>query len=491
MSIYLSRATLSSLPYNVSRPEYNYNDLEPGIIHIGYGNFHRAHQSLYLDDLFNKGLNLDWAIVGSGVRPHDSKIRETLQKQDFLTTVVELQPGANNARVTSPLLDFLPVEKGNSSLVNALSAPWARIVSLTITEGGYFIDPSTGEFDSECPEMIVDAENPNQPISVFGALVLSLKERRKAGVPPFTLMSCDNLPANGDITKKVVVGFANMIDSDLAQWIEGEVAFPNGMVDRITPATTERERDKLLKNFGIEDKWPVFCEPFRQWVLEDHFPMGRPALEEVGVTFTDNVSAFELMKIRILNGGHATIAYPAALLDIHFVHDAMSNDLIKRFLKKVEIEEIIPLIPPVPETDLMSYFKLIQERFSNPDICDTIPRLCQDGSNRQPKFILPSIRDRLEIGLDVRGLALEVALWCRYCYGESRSGKSIYLEDNNSEKLRKTSLEARGNPIVFLEIEEIFGDLSENPVFRERFSDALDSIWSDGVEKTMDSYLQF
>jgi mannitol 2-dehydrogenase len=263
------------------------------------------------------------------------------------------------------------------------------------------------------------------------------------------------------------------------------------MVDRITPATTERERDKLLKNFGIEDKWPVFCEPFRQWVLEDHFPMGRPALEEVGVTFTDNVSAFELMKIRILNGGHATIAYPAALLDIHFVHDAMSNDLIKRFLEKVEIEEIIPLIPPVPETDLMSYFKLIQERFSNPDICDTIPRLCQDGSNRQPKFILPSIRDRLEIGLDVRGLALEVALWCRYCYGESRSGKSIYLEDNNSEKLRKTSLEARGNPIVFLEIEEIFGDLSENPVFRERFSDALDSIWSDGVEKTMDSYLQF
>ena len=150
MSIYLSRTTLSSLPDHVSRPEYNYNDLEPGIIHIGYGNFHRAHQSLYLDDLFNKGLNLDWAIVGSGVRPHDSKIRETLQKQDFLTTVVELQPGANNARVTSPLLDFLPVEKGNSSLVNALSAPWARIVSLTITEGGYFIDPSTGEFDSEC-----------------------------------------------------------------------------------------------------------------------------------------------------------------------------------------------------------------------------------------------------------------------------------------------------------------------------------------------------
>ena len=489
MSIVLSRETLGSLPDYVSRPQYKYNDLKPGIIHIGYGNFHRAHQSLYMDDLFNQGLDLDWAIVGSGVRPHDSKIREILQKQDLLTTVVELQPGENTARVTSPLVDFLPVEKGNSSLVNALSSPWARIVSLTITEGGYFIDPATGEFDPECPELIVDAENPNQPISVFGALVLGLKQRRKAGVPPFTLMSCDNLPGNGDVTKEVVLGTANMIDSDLARWIEGEVAFPNGMVDRITPATSEQEREKLLKIFSIEDKWPVFCEPFRQWVLEDHFPMGRPALEEVGVTFTDKVSAFELMKIRILNGGHATIAYPAALLDIHFVHDAMSNDLTKRFLEKVEKEEIIPIIPPVPETDLMGYFKLIQERFSNPDICDTIPRLCQDGSNRQPKFILPSIRDRLNLGLDVRGLALEIALWCRYCYGESESGESILLDDNKSEQLRKTSLEARGNPLVFLGMEEIFGDLGEYPVFRERFSDSLDSIWSDGVEKTLERYI--
>jgi len=490
MSIYLSRETLSSLPAHISTPQYNYNDLKPGIIHIGYGNFHRAHQSIYMHDLFNKGLDLDWAIVGSGVRPHDSKIREILHKQDFLTTVIELQPGANNVNVTSSLLDFLSVEKGNSSLVNSLSSPWARIVSLTITEGGYFINPSTGEFDPECPEMIIDAENPNQPISVFGALVLSLKQRRNAGVPPFTLMSCDNMPSNGDVTKKVVLGLARMIDSDLALWIEGEVAFPNGMVDRITPATTERERDKLLKNFDIDDKWPVFCEPFRQWVLEDHFPMGRPALEEVGVTFTNQVSAFELMKIRILNGGHAVIAYPAALLDIQFSHDAMSNDLIRKFLEKVEKEEIIPLIPPVPDTDLEDYFKLIQLRFSNPEICDTIPRLCQDGSNRQPKFILPSIEDRLKQGLDVSGLVLEIALWCRYCYGESESGKSIFLDDNKSEQLRKASLAARANPLVFLGMVEIFGDLGEHPVFKESFSDALNSIWSDGVEKTLESYLR-
>jgi mannitol 2-dehydrogenase len=442
-----------------------------------------------MDDLFNKGLDMDWAIVGSGVRPHDSKIRDTLQKQDFLTTIVELQPGANTARVTSTLVDFLPVETGNCALAEALSAPWARIVSLTITEGGYFIDPATGEFDPDCPEMVADAENPNQPMSVFGALVLGLKQRRKEGVPPFTLMSCDNLPGNGDVTKKAVVGLAQMTDNDLARWIEGEVAFPNGMVDRITPATTEIERERLLNNFSIVDKCPVFCEPFRQWVLEDHFPMGRPSLEEVGVTFTSKVSKFELMKIRILNGGHAAIAYPAALLDIHFVHEAMSNTLIKRFLVKLEKEEIIPLIPPVPDTDLIEYFNLVQERFSNQDVGDTIPRLCQDGSNRQPKFILPSIRDRLNMGFDVRGLALEIALWCRYCSGESESRKTIFLDDENSERLRGISLEARCNPAVFLGMQEIFGDLGEHQVFRQGFSDALNSLWSDGVEKTLDNYL--
>ena len=197
------------------------------------------------------------------------------------------------------------------------------------------------------------------------------------------------------------------------------------------------------------------------------------------------------MKIRILNGGHATIAYPAALLDIQFAHEAMSHDLIKRFLEKVEKEEIIPIIPPVPETDLEAYFKLVQTRFSNPDICDTITRLCQDGSNRQPKFILPSIEDRLNQRFDVRGLALEIALWCRYCYGKSESGEIIFLDDNKSEQLRKVSLEARRNPLVFLRMEDIFGDLGDHPVFKKRFSDALNSIWSDGIEKTMESYLKF
>ena len=485
----LSLSNLDALPQRIRCPQYQREELRAGIVHIGVGNFHRAHQALYLNDLFNQDLDRDWAIVGSGVRPHDAKIREALQKQDFLTTVVELKPGANTARITGSMLDFLPVEAGNSSLVEALSASWARIVSLTITEGGYFIDPATGEFDPDHPEMIADTENPEQPNSVFGALVMSLKQRREAGVPPFTVMSCDNLPGNGDVTKDAVVGLARMTDLDLARWIEAEVPFPNGMVDRITPVTTERERERLLKHFGIEDNWPVFCEPFRQWVLEDHFSMGRPALEEVGVTFTDKVSAYELMKIRILNGGHAAIAYPAALLDIHFVHEAMSHALIRGFLQKLEKEEIIPIVPPVPGTDLNDYFSLIQERFLNPDIGDTIPRLCQDGSNRQPKFILPSIRDRLIQKLDVRGLALESALWCRYCYGESESGKPIFLDNYNSERLRKTAQEARWNPNVFLGLQDIFGDLGRHPVFRERFSEALESLWSDGVEKTLESYL--
>ena len=209
-------------------------------------NYHRAHQALYLDDLFNLGLDQDWAIVGSGVRPHDAEMREALQNQDFLSTVVELEPGANKARISGPMLNILPVEAGNHSLVRALSAPWARIVSMTITEGGYFIDPATGIFNPEHPEMIADARNPENPNSVFGALVWVLKQRQKAGETPFTVMSCDNLPGNGDVSKNAVVGLAELSDPDLARWIEEEVNFPNGMVDRITTVTTDREREKLL-----------------------------------------------------------------------------------------------------------------------------------------------------------------------------------------------------------------------------------------------------
>lgn len=485
----LSLANLASLPETVSKPRYAREALRSGILHIGVGNFHRAHQAIYLDDLFNAGRDLDWAILGAGVRAGDAAMRQALEPQDWLTTVVELEPGANRARVSGAMVGMVPVNDDGRAIIDALDDPSLRIVSLTVTEGGYCIDPATGTFNPDHPEIRYDAAHIDAPKGVFGVLVAALKRRREKNIAPFTIMSCDNIPHNGRVTMDAVAGLADLIDPALAAYVRESVAFPNSMVDRITPATTDRERAILEERFGIRDNWPVFCEPFRQWVLEDHFPAGRPALEEVGVTFTQQVAAFELMKLRILNGGHAAIAYPAGLLGIHFVHDAMGDPLVRGFLDKLEMQEIIPHVPPVPGVDLNSYYQLIASRFANPDVGDTIPRLAQDGSNRQPKFILPSTRERLGAGGDVTGLALESALWCRYCAGTTDAGDPFTLSDPNAERLIPAALAAREEPGAFLGLRDIFGDLAEAPEFRSRFGTALRSLWQQGTRDTLQRYL--
>jgi len=445
MTTKLSLATLKDLPGAVARPAYARASLSPGILHFGVGNFHRAHQAVYLDELFNAGLDHDWALVGAGVFEGEKKGRAVLEAQDWLTTVVEQDSGHMAARVTGAMVDFL-VPGDTAAIVDRLADPAIRIVSTTITEGGYFIDAGTGRFDPGHPDIVADAARPDAPKTVFGLIGAGLKRRRAAGTPPFTVMCCDNIPHNGRVTADAVVGLARLSDPGFADWIEDTVAFPNGMVDRITPATTDRERAIARDTFGVEDGWPVFCEPFRQWVLEDRFPLGRPALEKVGVQFVDDVSPFELMKIRILNGGHAAIAYPAGLMDIHFVHEAMEAPLIRAFLARLEREEIIPTVPPVPGVVLDDYFRLIERRFSNPSIGDTVRRLCLDGSNRQPKFIIPTIADRLKSGRGVAGLALESALWCRYCFGTTESGKAIEPNDPNWERMQTTARAARSDP---------------------------------------------
>jgi mannitol 2-dehydrogenase len=306
---------------------------------------------------------------------------------------------------------------------------------------------------------------------------------------PFTVMSCDNIPHNGRVTSEAIVGLARLIDEDLADWVSEHVAFPNSMVDRITPATTDRERKILADKFGVEDNWPVFCEPFRQWVLEDHFTDGRPPLEKVGVQFVPDVAPYELMKIRILNGGHAAIAYPAGLMDIHFVHEAMQEPLVRGFLNKVEHDEIIPTVPPVPDTSLEDYYQLVDKRFSNPKIGDTVRRLCLDGSNRQPKFIIPTIADRLKAGKSVTGLALESALWCRYCFGTTDSGAVIEPNDPSWDRLQTTAKAAKDAPAAWLAMEDIYGDVGRSTAFTEAFAHALDVLWAEGARETLTRYL--
>ena len=488
MATRISSANLKEAAKTAAVPLYDRASLKAGIVHIGVGNFHRSHQAVYLDDLFNLGEGHDFALIGAGVRAADEEMRQKLKAQDWLTTVVEQEADRSSARVTGAMIDY--IRPGDTeTLLALLSDPVIKIASLTITEGGYYINSATGKFDPEHADIKADAADLENSKTVFGLLLAGLLRRRAAGIAPFTIMSCDNIPHNGFVTKNSVVGLANLVDPALGQWVAKNVAFPNGMVDRITPATSDRERAMLEKDFGLLDSWPVFCEGFKQWVLEDNFPAGRPALEKVGVQFVTDVSPFELMKIRILNGGHAVIAYPAALMDIHFVHEAMEDPLVSGFLKKIEQDEIIPTVPPVPDTNIQDYFKLIVRRFSNPKIGDTIPRLCLDGSNRQPKFIIPAIDDRLKAGKGVTGLALESALWCRYCYGETDSGKHIAPNDPSAwDRLQAASKQAKRNPSAWLSMHDIYGSTAESDEFAGAFGAALNALWQNGTKDTLTRY---
>lgn len=469
-------------------PAYDRAALTPGIVHIGLGNFHRAHMAVYLDDLFGMGLDHDWAILGAGVRPGDAAMRSALMAQDCLSTVIELDPSDRRARRVGSMVGFIEVQADNAALIAAMSDPSIRIVSLTVTEGGYYVDAATGQFDPTAPDIVADAATPSRPGTAFGAILAALRARKAAGVAPFTVMSCDNLPGNGHVTQAAVVELARLSDPVFADWVAQNVAFPNGMVDRITPATGPRER-AMAAEFGLTDPVPVTCEPFRQWVLEDNFPMGRPALEKVGVTFTPHVHAFEAMKIRILNGGHAIIAYPGGLKGHEYVHEDMADPTIRAFLDAVETREIIPIVPPVPGQDLNEYKALIIDRFSNPEVADTVRRLCLDGSNRQPKFIIPSIRDVLAAGGDALGLTLLSAMWCRYCFGVDETGAVIAPNDPNWDRLQATATAARDNPAAWIEMTDIYGDLAQNPTFAAGFAEALGYLWANGAGAAMQRYL--
>lgn len=473
----------------VHMPAYDRSKLTPGIVHIGLGNFHRAHMAVYLDDLFAKGLAQDWAILGAGVRAGDARMREALLAQDCLSTVIELDPSGHKARRVGSMVGFIEVQDDNAALIAAMCDPAIRIVSLTVTEGGYYVDPATGRFDPAHPDIVADGANPDRPATAFGAILAALKRRRAAGVQPFTVMSCDNLPGNGHVTQAAVVGLARLSDPAFADWVATNVAFPNGMVDRITPATGPRER-AMAATFGLgDDPVPVTCEPFRQWVLEDNFPAGRPPLEAVGVTFTPHVHAFEAMKIRILNGGHAIIAYPGGLMGIEYVHEAMAEPLIAGFLDKVEREEIIPIVPPVPGTDLGDYYKLIHERFSNPEVADTERRLCLDGSNRQPKFIIPSIADNLAAGRLPRGLILESALWCRYCAGVADDGLVIEPNDPNWDRLQAVARAAAGDPALWLAMEDIYGAVGRDAAVIDCFAGFLRDLAARGTRAVLADFI--
>ena len=484
----LSNANLTRLPTHVDAPRYDRGSLTPGIVHIGLGNFHRAHQSWYLHRLFQDGLDHDWAIWGAGVRPNDAAQRERLLAQDCLTTLVELDPSGTSAEVVGSMIDFIPVEENNGALIKAMADPRIRIVALTVTEGGYYLDPTDGQFEENHPDIAHDAKNPDTPITAFGAIVAALKIRRDAGHGPFTGQSCDNLQGNGEILRQTVVSLARLSDPALADWIEENCTFPNSMVDCIVPATGPEELEQALK-FGIDDKTPVTHENFRQWVIEDNFCAGRPQWDKVGATFTDSVHAFEAMKIRLLNAGHQVIANVGEILSVETISGCMEHPQILDLFRRVLLQEVAPHVHAVPGMSPSAYVDLVESRFANPAIIDTTRRVAFDGSSRHPGFLLPTIRDALQAGGSVDGLALVEALWCRMCEGTREDGTAIEPNDPFWDDLNAAAKTAKTQPEAWLEQRHIYGDLADAPRFTDAFKYWLDVIWSQGCESALSRYV--
>lgn len=484
----LSNASLPQLPNSIARPTYDRSSLRPGIVHIGLGNFHRAHQSWYLHRLMQQGLALDWAIIGAGIRAYDAVQRDKLLAQDFLTTLIELDPSGTSAEVVGSMIDYLPVEDGNGSLIRQMCDPAIRIVSLTVTEGGYFIEPSTKAFASDHPDIVHDANNPSTPRTAFGAIVAALKVRRDRGVRPFTLQSCDNLQGNGTILRQTVVSLARLSDPVLADWVDANCSFPNSMVDCIVPATGAIEL-ALAQGLGIDDAVPVTHENFRQWVIEDDFCSGRPDWDKVGATFSDNVHGYEAQKIRILNAGHQVIANVAEVIGLDTISQTMVHPMVRGLFRKVTTEEIIPHVVPVPGMTPIEYVGLIERRFSNPAIVDTVRRVAFDGSSRHPGMVLPTIRDGLRAGTPVRGLALVEAAWARMCEGSRDDGSMIEPNDPSWSILNVQAKRARSRPAEWLEMRQIYGNLSDDPRFARDFELWLTAMYRDGMIGTIKSYL--
>jgi len=483
----LSNATLGQLPEEIARPTYDRSALTPGIVHIGLGNFHRAHQSWYLHRLMQQGLAQDWAIIGAGVRPYDAAMRDRLLAQDCLTTLIELSPDSARAEVVGAMVDYLPIEADNGALIAALSRPEIRIAALTVTEGGYYQDAVSGGFAADHPDMQHDILHPASPRTAFGAIAAALAHRRAAGHGPITVQSCDNLQGNGTITRQTVLGLARATDADLADWIDAQCSFPNSMVDCIVPATGPAEIARAA-SLGIADSAPVTHEPYRQWVIEDDFCAGRPDWDKVGAIFTDAVHDYETMKIRILNAGHQVIANAGELLSCATIADCMEDADISALFHKVQTEEIAPYVQPVPGITPEQYVALIAERFSNPAIRDTTRRVAFDGSSRHTGFILPILRDALAADGMMEGIALVEALWARMCAGTREDGSEIEANDPRWDDLAQVARAARNTPAVWLTQPGLYGDLAQDRRFADRFAYWLQVIWTRGTRAALQQY---
>jgi mannitol 2-dehydrogenase len=482
----LSEANLDQLNPAVARPNYDRSQLKTGIVHFGVGGFHRAHMAMTIDKLLNAGKAKDWAICGVGLLEHDRKMRNVFAGQDCLFTLVLKHPdGHREPAIIGSITEYIFAPDDPQVLLEKLASADTKIVSLTITEGGYNFDRVSGEFMAETPAVAADLKPGAVPTTAFGFIIEGLRLRRERGIAPFTVQSCDNIQANGEVAKKMFTAFAKLKDVELGAWVEAEVHFPNSMVDRITPVTAPEDIAEAPQLTGLEDAWPVVAEPFFQWVIDDEFSLGRPPYEDAGVQMVADVMPYELMKLRLLNASHQGLTYFGYLSGYRYAHEATSDPAIANFLLKYMRNEATPTLLPVPGVDLTAYQNQLIERFSNPEVKDTLARLCAESSDRIPKWLVPVIRERLAQGGDVTLSAAIVASWARYAEGIDEAGEPINVVDPLKDELIPIAKSQRENRLAFVQNRTLFGDLVDNENFTKPYLAALESLYEVGAHATV------
>jgi mannitol 2-dehydrogenase len=468
----LNEVTLPAIP--IAKPTYDRDEISVGIVHFGVGGFHRAHQAMYVDQLLEKGAAKEWGICGVGVMPADRRMADVLAAQNGLYTLMTEHPdGSREARVIGSIVDYRYAPDDPEAVVELIAAPSTRIVSLTITEGGYDIDTQ-----------------PADGVSVFALVTDALARRRERGLSSPTIVSCDNIEGNGDVARHAFTAHAERTHPGLAEWMAEHTRFPNSMVDRITPVTSPDVIEALATEFGVEDRWPVAAEPFTSWVLEDDFSDGRPQFEDVGVLLVDDVTPYELMKLRLLNASHQCLCYFAYLAGYRLVHEAAGDPLFAEFLREYMDSEATPTLKPVPGIDLPDYKRTLIERFANPGVRDTVVRLCFGSSDRIPKWLLPVIRENLRTGAPIRLSAATVASWARYAEGVDELGDPIDVQDQLADSLVPLARSQHEHPTAFIDNAAVFGDLGQQARFVDAYLMALDSLHRDGARATLERLLR-
>lgn len=485
-AIDLKRTTLSSLPDTILRPGYDPAAVTPGIVHLGLGGFHRAHMARYIDELIGKRPDQsEWGIAGAILMPGDRRMADSLIPQDGLYTLVERTAETETVRVIGSIVRVLFTAEDSDALLAQIDQPGVRIVSLTVTEHGYCLNRSTKVLDPEHPQIVRDLTDPTHPHSAPAIIVEAYRRRRDSGAPAFTALSCDNIQHNGNVLREAVLSFARLREPALADWINANASFPNTMVDRITPVTKQADIDDLRERYGIADRWPVFCEGFTQWVVEDRFVQGRPALEDVGAQFVEDVTPYEFMKLRLLNGSHLAVAGLGRLIGTAdtTIDEALASPIMQHYMAALMDRETGPTLRPVPGIELDDYKQELVERFANPGIRDTVERVNTDAPLN---VLVDPIRDRLASGESIDLLALALAAWIRRIRGEDEQGQPIEIKHPLAEVLKAKAAEGGADPRPVLGIGQLFGELGDDPVLIDRTGHWLASLYEVGAKRTLE-----